>query len=283
MHSIPELVRHAETKRLVFNTNTHHVPLMQRSLHLRLMTGRVICISISGGTSRKMRRMKVRTVTPVAQVQTFAARALQTQDLPLDHAEEEAVEVYLERLLGSPPRRNCLPRRPGGTQSEDVDFIQAQTAKLLDDLRQPPPAEQRSSPDSGRYVVEARMKNFHCIVCYCFVLNTAVLPCGHRICTDCAARISQCPLDPTAFIAASTAGNGAVQDAVQGFLLSEGACTARKILAAAGAPMIALRSITKLPTNSDAMQQARLPAFMHLLPADPPDEQAEHPPNKPAA
>ena len=42
---------------------------------------------------------------PLTQPQTFSARALRTQDLQLDHAEEETVEAYLERLLGSAPRR----------------------------------------------------------------------------------------------------------------------------------------------------------------------------------
>ena len=71
---------------------------------------------------------------PLTQPQTFSARAPRTQDLPPDHAEEETVEAYLERLLGSAPRRNSLPRRPGDTPSEDADFAEAQTANLLDDL-----------------------------------------------------------------------------------------------------------------------------------------------------
>ena len=65
MHSVFELVCHANSKRLVVLTGTHHVPLMQQSSHLRLGIGRVIWISLAGGTPRKMRRMKIRTVTPV--------------------------------------------------------------------------------------------------------------------------------------------------------------------------------------------------------------------------
>ena len=93
---------------------------------------------------------------------------------------------------------------------------------LLDDLLQPPPAERRPSADSGRYIVEAPKKNYHCIVCYRFLSNTAVLPCGHTICTDCAGRISRCPLDRTVFVAANTPRDRAVQEAVQEFLLSKG-------------------------------------------------------------
>ena len=37
---------------------------------------------------------------PLTQPQTFSARAPRTQNLPPDHAEEETVEAYLERLLG---------------------------------------------------------------------------------------------------------------------------------------------------------------------------------------
>ena len=128
---------------------------------------------------------------PLTQPQTFSARATRTQDLAPAHAEGETVKAYLERLLGSAPRRNSLPRRPGDKPSEDADFAKAQTANLLDNLQQPPPAERRSSADSGRYIVEAPKKNYQCIVCYCFLLNTAVLPCGHTICTDCAGRISR--------------------------------------------------------------------------------------------
>ena len=47
------------------------------------------------------------------------------------------------------------------------------------------------------YIVEAAMKNFHCILCYCFLLNTSVLPCGHTICTDCAGRTSLRPVRST--------------------------------------------------------------------------------------
>ena len=149
---------------------------------------------------------------------------------------------------------------------------------MLDDLQQPPPAERRPSADSGRYILEASKKNYHCIVCYCFLLNTAVLPCGHTICTDCAGRISPCPLDRTVFVAANTPGNRAVQDAVQEFLLSEGDRTAGAILAAAGAAIFSLGSTTRPLTNPDAMRQARLRAFMHLLPPDPPSELAADPP-----
>ena len=60
---------------------------------------------------------------PLTQPQTFSARAPRTQDLPPDHAEEETVEAYLERLLGSAPRRNSLPRRPGDTPSEDAGSL----------------------------------------------------------------------------------------------------------------------------------------------------------------
>ena len=220
---------------------------------------------------------------PLTQPQTFSARAPRTQDLPPDHAEEETVEAYLERLLGSAPRRNSLPRRPGDTPSEDADFAEAQTANLLDDLQQPPPAERRPSADSGRYIVEAPKKNYHCIVCYCFLLNTAVLPCGHTICTDCAGRISRCPLDRTVFVAANTPRNRAVQDAVEEFPLSEGARTAGAIPAAAGAAIFSLGSTTGPLTNPDAMRQARLRAFMHLLPRDPPGELAADPPDAAAA
>ena len=102
---------------------------------------------------------------PLAQPQTFSARARLTQDLPSDHAEGQTVKVYLERLLGSAPGRNSLPRRRGDRQSENVDFAEGQTADLLDDLQQPPPAERRPSADSGRYVVKAPKKNYQCIVC----------------------------------------------------------------------------------------------------------------------
>ena len=220
---------------------------------------------------------------PLTQPQTFSARAPRTQDLPQDHAEEETVEAYLERLLGSGPRRNSLPRRPGDTPSEDADFAEAQTANLLDGLQQPPPAERRPSAESGRYIVEAPKKNYRCIVCYCFLLNTAVLPCDHTICTDCAGRISRCPLDRTVFVAANTPRDPAVQDAVQEFLLSEGARTAGAILAAAGAAIFSLGSTTRPLTNPDAMRQARLRAFMHLLPPEAPGELAADSPGEPAA
>ena len=118
---------------------------------------------------------------------------------------------------------------------------------------------------------------------YCILLNTAVLPCGHTICTDCAERISQCPLDRTVFVAANTPRNRAVQDAVQEFLLSGGARTAGAILAAAGAAIFSLGSTTRPLTNPDAMRQARLQAFNHLLPPDPPGELAADPPGEPAA
>ena len=108
-----------------------------------------------------------------------------------------------------------------------MDFLEAQTAHLRDDLQQLPPAQRRPSADSGWCVMEAPLKNFHCIVCDCFLLNTAVLPCGHTICTNCAGRISRCSLDHTVFVPASTPRNRAVQDAVHEFLLSEGACTVR--------------------------------------------------------
>ena len=120
-------------------------------------------------------------------------------------------------------------------------------------------------------------------MCYCFLLNTAVLPCGHTICTDCAGTISRCPLDRTVFVAANTPRNRAVQDAVQEFLLSEGARSAGAILAAAGAAIFSLGSTTRPLTNPDAMRQARLRAFMHLLPPDPPGELAADPPGEPAA
>ena len=42
----------------------------------------------------------------------FSARAPRTQDLPPADAEEETVEAYLGRLLGSAPGRDSLPRRP---------------------------------------------------------------------------------------------------------------------------------------------------------------------------
>ena len=177
---------------------------------------------------------------PLTQPQKFSARAPRTKHLPPDHAEEETVEAYLERLLGSAPQRNSLPRRLCDTPSEDVDFAEAQTANLLDDLQQPPPAERRPSADSRRHIVEAQKKNYHSIVCYCFPLNTAVLPCGHTICTDCAGRITGCPLKRTVLVAANTPRNRAVQDAVQGFMLSEGARTAGAILAAAGAAIFSL-------------------------------------------
>ena len=102
------------------------------------------------------------------------------------------------------------------------------------------------------------------------------------MCTDCAGRISRCPLDHSVFFAAKTPRNRAVQDAVQEFLLSERARTAGAIQAAAGAAIFSLVSTTKPLTNLDAMRQARLRAFMHLLPADPPDEQAADPPGEPA-
>ena len=120
-------------------------------------------------------------------------------------------------------------------------------------------------------------------MCYCFLLNPAVLPCGHTICTDCAGRISQCPLDCTVLVAANTCRKRAVQDAVQEFLPSEGARTAGAILAAAGAAIFSLGSTTRPLTDPDAMRQARLRAFMHLLPPDPPDEPAADPPGEPAA
>ena len=82
---------------------------------------------------------------PLAQPQTFSARARQTLDLPPDDAEEETLEAYRGRLLGSAPQRNSLPRRPGDTPSEDADFAEARTANLLDHLQQPPPAERRPS------------------------------------------------------------------------------------------------------------------------------------------
>ena len=65
MHSGLQLVRHSNTKRLEFDTGTHHVPLMQRSSHLGLGTGRVIWMNLAGCTSRRMGRMKIRTLTPV--------------------------------------------------------------------------------------------------------------------------------------------------------------------------------------------------------------------------
>ena len=58
----------------------------------------------------------------LTETQTFSGGAPRTQDLPPDHAEEGIVGAYLERLLGSAPRRQSLPRRPGDTQSEDADF-----------------------------------------------------------------------------------------------------------------------------------------------------------------
>ena len=219
----------------------------------------------------------------LTQLQAFSARAPRTQDLPPDHAEEETVKAYLERLLVSGPRRNSLCIRPGDTPSEDVDFAGAQTANLLNDIQQPPPAECRASADSGQYIVEAPKKNYHCIVCYCFLLNTAVLPCGHTICTDCAGRSGRCRLDQTVFVAANTPRKRAVQDAVQEFLLSEGARTAGEILAAAGAAIFSPGSRTRPLTNPDAMRQARLRAFMHLLPPDPPVEPAADPTGEPAA
>ena len=218
----------------------------------------------------------------LTQPQTFSARAPRTQGLPADHAEEYTVEAYLERLLGSAPWRTSLPRRPGYRQSEDDDFAEEQTANLLDDLQQPPPTERRPSADSGRCIVEVLKKASHCFVCYCFLLNTAVLPRGDTICMDCADRISRCPLDRTVCVAANTLRNRAVQDAVQDFLLSEGARTAGAILAAAGAAIYSVGSTTRPLTNPDAMQQATLRAFMHLLPPDPPDEPAADPPGEPA-
>ena len=279
------------------------MPLMQQSSHLELRTG-------NGHLDEPRRRhvaqneedenqdsdtssvidenplAQPETLTqpqPLTRPQTFSARAPRTQDLPPDHAEEETVEAYLERLLGSAPRRSSLPRRPGDRRSGDADFAEAQTTNLLDDLQQPPPAERGHSADSGRYIVEAPKKNYHCIVSYCFLLNTAVLPCGHTICTECAGRISRCPLDHTVFVAANSPRNRAVQDAVQEFLLLEGACTAGVILAAAGAARFSLGSTTRPLTNPDAMRQARLRAFMHLLPPDPPGELAADPPGAPAA
>ena len=65
MDSGLELVRHANTKRLEFDTGSHQVPLMQRSSYLGFGTGRVIWMSLAGGTSRRIRRMKMRTVTQV--------------------------------------------------------------------------------------------------------------------------------------------------------------------------------------------------------------------------
>ena len=127
------------------------------------------------------------------------------------------------------------------------------------------------------------MKNFHCIVCYCFLLITAVLPCGHTICTDCARRMSRYQLDSTVFIAASNSRNRAVREAVQEFLLLKYVRTASARLAAARAAKPALGSTTKPLTNPDAMRQARLRACMHLLPADPPDQPAADPPDEPAA
>ena len=185
--------------------------------------------------------------------------------------------------MGSAPRGNSLPRRLGDMPSEDADFVEAQTANLLDDLQQPPPAERRPLVDSGGYIMEATKKNYHCIVCYCSLLNTAVLPCGHTICTNCAGRISSCPLDRTVFVAANTPRNRAVQDAVHEILPSAGARTAGAILAAAGAAIFSLRCTTRPLTNPDAMRQARLRSFMHLLPPDPPGELAADPPGEPAA
>ena len=197
-----------------------------------------------------------------------------------------------KRELWRPTWRGCWIQQPGAIpcpdarptrQSEDVDFAEAQTAILLDDLQQPPPAERRPSADSGRYIVEALNKTYHCIVCYCFLLNTAGLPCGRKIRTDCARRISWCPLDRTGFVVANTPRNRAVQDAVQEFLLSEEARTAGAILAAAGAAIFSLGSTTRPLTNPDAMRQARLRAFMHLVPPDPPDKPAADAPGAPAA
>ena len=58
-------------------------------------------------------------------------------DLPSDTWKQTARSLWLamlsERLLGSAPRRNSLPRRPADTPSEDADFAEAQTANLLDD------------------------------------------------------------------------------------------------------------------------------------------------------
>ena len=141
----------------------------------------------------------------------------------------------------------------------------------------------KSSRCGTRFHPSVQGVQHHCIVCYCFLLNTAVLPCGHTICTDCEGRMSRCPLDRTVFVAANTPRNHAVQDAVQEFLLSEGARTAGAILAAAGAAIFSLGSTTRPLTNPDAMRQARLRAFMHLLPPDPPGELAADPPGEPAA
>ena len=131
--------------------------------------------------------------------------------------------------------------------------------------------------------MEAPKKNYHCIVCDCFLLNTAVPPCGHTICRDCAVRISRCRLDRTDFVAANTTRKRAVQDVVQDFLLSEVAHTTGAMLAPAGTATFSLGSTTKPLTNPDAMQQARLRAFMHLLPPDPSDEPAADRPGEPAA
>ena len=65
MHRGLELVHNANTKSLEFDTSTNHVPRMQRSSHLGLGTCRVIWMRLAGGTSRRMRTMKMRTVTPV--------------------------------------------------------------------------------------------------------------------------------------------------------------------------------------------------------------------------
>ena len=106
------------------------------------------------------------------------------------------------------PRWRHVPQN-----QEDENFAEAKTANLLDDLQQPPPSERKPLADRGRYVVESPKKNYHSIVCYCFLLNIAVLPCGHTICTDCAGSITRCPLDRTVFVATNTARNRAVQDA----------------------------------------------------------------------
>ena len=227
MHSGLEFVRHANRKSLVFDTGTHHVQLLQPGSHLgfgqyhleeprwRHIAQNEEDENEDGDSSAMIDE------DPLPQQQNLSARAPWTQDLPPDHAEDEAVKIYLEKLLGSAPQRNSLPRRPVDTQSEDVDFAEAQTGKkLLDDLQQPAPAERGPSADSGRYVVEAPKENYDCIVFYCSLLNTAVLPCGHTICTDCAWRISRCPVDRSVLFAPSTPRNRAVQDAVQEFLLS---------------------------------------------------------------
>ena len=139
---------------------------------------------------------------PLAQPQSFSACQC---TMPVNHAEEEPVEVYLETLLGSAPGRISLFRRPGDTKFEDVDFAEAQTAILLHDLDQPPPGLRREGPPRIAAGACASLKrNYHCTVCYSLLVNTAVLPCGHTICTDCAGRISRCPLDGTVEFADGT-------------------------------------------------------------------------------